>query len=739
MDGARCYWEVQWDNGRVEEFLVGTLPLHTSLRVAPGPEEPRKEDQEEDEEVHEDEDGNALPKKDVSVEAVEHYVRIVEPLMLLPSGLPEHDDNLVRLATPLQRAIGWNNQLMRELCRVWWAAARVAAAMEEGASEHPAHHPWGSRKLLWRPHMQMVGTQPDSVSLQIKWRPGRAGVLRWKVMVEDKEGLVSKAVPEELDQQLADAVSMLASALAGPARKPKKPPQIKEIEEGEEEQEEGEEEGGAAAPPPEDEEEPLPQLHLVLTEDGQFLAPGVLTDSSGRSVHDLPPGVQEAVDAVNTALRAYRAALRGPEPDEHAEEEDPEGEGKPQFDIAFAIEPSMGGEGSKAHGSAMITMVRELPPPLQRAAKPAGAEEGGAEGGSNGEDAEGGEEQQQGAEGSTVAGPPPSQGGVDDEEDGVEFPAGPAALLTTAAIPKLHSCLLHAHRALGALGSISPAQPANEEEGEGAVDEGAIQLAGGKQYSLWLDVPEHPMPQKLGAVRCLASINVQLFTLRRLCARLNGAEGAGSANVCAPLLQVLHLIHAKAMAGVMADAAVRRSKEALSLAEKGKDTILEQENGATDIKPFAWKAAAKLLEAVREALGSLQSAEGAAADARAYAHKAELPMGSPVVEEEDVALAEAAAKVGWAGVELELGGGLLQNSACWRRSMWAGGLVGQSIALAHGGDIRTHVPETMDLITKCPIPPAPSTRRLRVRRSTRLPTPNTAASLWLLWQCISAP
>jgi hypothetical protein len=38
---------------------------------------------------------------------------------------------LVELATPLQRAIGWNNMMMRELCRVWWAASRVAAAETE--------------------------------------------------------------------------------------------------------------------------------------------------------------------------------------------------------------------------------------------------------------------------------------------------------------------------------------------------------------------------------------------------------------------------------------------------------------------------------------------------------------------------------------------------------------------------------------------------------------------------------
>eukprot|EP00967_Tisochrysis_lutea_P010798 scaffold12289_cov19-Tisochrysis_lutea.AAC.1 len=38
---------------------------------------------------------------------------------------------LVSLAKPLQRAIGWNNQLMRELCRVWWWSSRLAAAEKE--------------------------------------------------------------------------------------------------------------------------------------------------------------------------------------------------------------------------------------------------------------------------------------------------------------------------------------------------------------------------------------------------------------------------------------------------------------------------------------------------------------------------------------------------------------------------------------------------------------------------------
>ncbi len=48
------------------------------------------------------------------------------PVCLLPCAR-----SLVALAKPLQRAIGWNNQLMKEMCRVWWWSSRLAAAEKE--------------------------------------------------------------------------------------------------------------------------------------------------------------------------------------------------------------------------------------------------------------------------------------------------------------------------------------------------------------------------------------------------------------------------------------------------------------------------------------------------------------------------------------------------------------------------------------------------------------------------------
>jgi hypothetical protein len=168
---------------------------------------------------------------------------------------------------------------------------------------------------------------------------------------------------------------------------------------------------------------------------------------------------------------------------------------------------------------------------------------------------------------------------VEDEEEGDVTPAGPAALLATGASHQVQKLLLHAHRALGALGTgthkeggaggaaaaaaaaaasaaaNSPEEDAveegDEEGGEGAgssVTRGAqsagdqvLTLVGGHAWSRWLDVPEYPMPANLGVVRCLASVNIQLFGLRRLCARLNGAAGGGSANIAAPLLAALRV------------------------------------------------------------------------------------------------------------------------------------------------------------------------------------------------------
>jgi hypothetical protein len=156
LDASKCYWMVQWDNGRTEELLVGTEPMHTPLRVggwvqggegvhcgwdmvvsmavlgdtrarakrrccfarllvrgaksgtlmhscewqshdvlthplhclysqvassADGPQAGRTEEEEGE---GEEEDGEEKPPP--PVEVLEHYVRMVEPLMLLPTG-----------------------------------------------------------------------------------------------------------------------------------------------------------------------------------------------------------------------------------------------------------------------------------------------------------------------------------------------------------------------------------------------------------------------------------------------------------------------------------------------------------------------------------------------------------------------------------------------------------------------------------------------------------------------------
>lgn len=65
------------------------------------------------------------------------------------------------------------------------------------------------------------------------------------------------------------------------------------------------------------------------------------------------------------------------------------------------------------------------------------------------------------------------------------------------------------------------------------------------QHAMWLDISERLFPSDLGQARCLASVNAQLFTLRRVCASLNGCPAGGSANVSAMLLAVLRAIREK--------------------------------------------------------------------------------------------------------------------------------------------------------------------------------------------------
>lgn len=616
LDPGRCFWEVQWDNGRVEEVCVGTSASHTPLRVAPSQAPAKSDDGQTDEET---------PPQPKPVEVVENFVRMTEPLMLLPTGNAEQEDALIEMAAPLQRAIGWNNQMMRELCRVWWSAARLAAAEEEAldASEKGMGGQVASQwKRLWRPELERVLMQPDQLTLVIKARQKGRRNTRWRPLFMDPEGLVNQRIGGPLDTELAKAAAKLAQALAAPGADDESEEQLSND---------------------------YPQLHLVLTEDGALLQSDLLSDGSGRTVK-APSKVVEAAELLNDAIISCRESLRGPPEDPEMEmynddDDDDDTPPKLQFEIAFAIEPSMGGAraGSK-HGSVMVTMVKELPPALQRAhveeVPPPAAEDDDDEEGVTDGQREGSGEQDQTAVSATSAEYPDQEVSVEEQEaEGDVTPVGPAALLACGETATLHQSLLNTHRALGALGALGVMDGSmgegEEDDSELNPSEASLQLVGERQWCMWLDLPEHPMPARLGAVRCLASVNVQLFKLRRLCARLNKAAGGGSANIADPLMSVLHLIHAKAQAGVAADAAQRRAKEAAQLASKGRSLVVEMVEEATDVKPFDDKRAAKVLTAIRNALEDLKSAEGAAADAQGFAEQAQLAPAMPVVEDID--------------------------------------------------------------------------------------------------------
>ncbi len=86
-------------------------------------------------------------------------------------------DALQVMAEPLQRAVGWTNQMMRELCAVWWAAACLEAAAAGGDS-----------RLLWRPHLKRVAVQPDLLLFTVRKRLG--GEMRWEPVVTDPDNEV---------------------------------------------------------------------------------------------------------------------------------------------------------------------------------------------------------------------------------------------------------------------------------------------------------------------------------------------------------------------------------------------------------------------------------------------------------------------------------------------------------------------------------------------------------------------
>ena len=126
IDSTRVVWEVIWDHGSKGEFVVGTEASHTCLKAVGGsvtwdPEETSLS-------------LTATTKISPSPTTIgsrhESFVRMLDPVMLVDTGNRHRNRSLARLISPLQSALQWHNQMMRELVKVWWSSSPFISAKE---------------------------------------------------------------------------------------------------------------------------------------------------------------------------------------------------------------------------------------------------------------------------------------------------------------------------------------------------------------------------------------------------------------------------------------------------------------------------------------------------------------------------------------------------------------------------------------------------------------------------------
>lgn len=191
---AKVVWEVLWEDGTSGDFVVGTEPSHTSLKVAGSPGEGQAQD------------GSAAPPPELY--PGEHFVRMLEPVLLVDTGNRHRNRHLARLAASLGSALQCHNALLRQLVAVWWAAAPLLA--QGGA--------------VFRPATDLLAAQPDLLTMALRARLARAsaaGPGPWQLLEHDElsnddTGGVVDRFDREADMTLAEAVAKLMRVLGGP-------------------------------------------------------------------------------------------------------------------------------------------------------------------------------------------------------------------------------------------------------------------------------------------------------------------------------------------------------------------------------------------------------------------------------------------------------------------------------------------------------------------------------------------
>jgi hypothetical protein len=244
-----------------------------------------------------------------------------------------------------------------------------------------------------------------------------------------------------------------------------------------------------------------PGQHVVLDTTGQLLIEGVLVNNNGVP-EVAPDSVGQAIEAFNEKLTEYRQRLRDSGGDVSAA----------AWTVEVALEPSLHRTqpamvAASSSESMALSVVQEIPPTL---------------------------DQDAGTEGDVVY-------------------IGPVQLLNSGLQDSLQAKVLATHRAMSARTMSTPmsrGQLLDDLVSPGASGPAALTLQGRTQHEAWLVVPHSLFPQDVGATRCLAQVNAQLFALRRMCACLNGCPGGGTANIAQQLMIVLEVVHAKSKAAL---------------------------------------------------------------------------------------------------------------------------------------------------------------------------------------------
>eukprot|EP00798_Chlamydomonas_sp_ICE-L_P024055 gene24055-9627_t len=598
LDPKRVYWDVEWDDGTTGQYLIGIKEGDTSLQVLGS--------------------GaylDTVPTMAPQLAEREHYLRFLESVTLLDSGNLTINSNLAEMVAPFHKAIQWHNQLLQELCNVWWSSAAVVAA---AAGEAKGTFP------LWRPNVELLGFQPDQLVLEVRKRD--APWLRWEPVEQVHEAQVGALISEMSDRRLAKALHDLIFKL-------------------------GQVHAGDDAP--------SPGMHLTLSDDGSFLDPIFVLSPENKSTQ-APASLAPLLAEFNSALEMARADIRGVS--------GTTGDGTNYtdlLDIGLNLEPSL--------GALSLAPVAQGGSPSPDITMSSTFDTAAAEGKARKHNAGSGllawlsEVDEEAVEISRIQ---------NRSKDLVHV--GPGAMLISGIESAAQDALLQLQRSLCALSCASALSSGDECTASRSIrlvgKAPCLWLEASE-----LALVEGPLPKDPAVVRCRAAVNASIFNLWRLSSRLDSLlthcffQLALPENQLAPPkpqnpkpvdplqgrrqrlnLQPLALEWRpgfrrrwlrRYLPGLIASESAQRSFKASTEASQSAADLMEM------AQEVAAEAVHHLLAKVKMALRRLHFAQQTADATTQYAATADLPK-TYICEEEDIARAEAAAEAARVAVSL---------------------------------------------------------------------------------------